>query len=51
MIIGNLKQKAPSALVVFVFACIIITTGLLIVMVKSQVIAENLLPDTVNYIN
>ena len=45
MEIGNVKQKASRTMVFFVFSCIIITTGLLYVMQKSEAVAENLVPD------
>ena len=39
---GNLKQKANPLLVFFVFSCIVITTGLLYVMQKTEAKAEDL---------
>ena len=42
MELGNLKQTAHKKLVFFVFSCIIITTGLLFVMEKSEETAEHL---------
>lgn len=36
MLVGHLKQKARPVLVFFVFSCILITTGLLFVMQKSE---------------
>ena len=40
--IGELKQKASQPLVVFVFLCIVITTGLLYVMQKSVALGDSL---------
>ncbi len=38
---GSFKQKASPLLVLFVFGCIIITTGLLYIMQKSVAIGNN----------
>jgi len=45
MEVGYLKQKADKRLVMFVFGCIVITTGLLYVMQKSVALGEYLSPD------
>lgn len=42
MEIGHLNQKASRPLVLFVFGCIIITTGLLYIMQKSVAVADNI---------
>ena len=42
MEIGRLKQRAHPFLVFFVFSCIIITTGLLYIMQKTEAKAESL---------
>ena len=40
--IGHLKQRAHPILVFFVFSCIIVTTGLLYVVQKSEARTKNL---------
>ena len=40
--IGSLKEKASTPLVVFVFICILMVTGLLYVMQKSVAVASSL---------
>ena len=42
MKVGHLNQKAHPILVYFVFSCIIVTTGLLYVMQKSEAKAVHL---------
>ena len=42
MHIGHLKQKAHPILVYFVFCCILITTGLLYLVQKSEAKATHL---------
>ena len=48
MPVGNMRQRANSFLVTFVFICILITVGLLYIMQKSMALSNSLVSTGMN---